>query len=789
MMTMTTSQKLAPLIFAKSHGNPFHTVQLLSPLLQQQHYHHNNDNNNKTMLLSSSSVAPPSQDVAPVRDEDDVARLTPTLNGPAVDGCSDEDNIFQIAQAVGTIEELIFQKLSMLPPLVQKVLKDAACMGDCINHQALCTVSEESTFSVEASLKTALSEGFLVYEPKLGHYRFAHDIFRQAALAMVQDVNAKSFTIGYLLWTKATPSFLNTEMFVVVNLLNHGTKMMTNQAERNKAAAINLDAGLKAVSLAAFPDACRYFQAGIDFLHGGNYWVEEYHLSLSLYSAAADAELCNQNFDRVHELVHHVVEHAHTVHDKLRAYVTLINSLGQRGKMDAAIQLGVDVSNELVKPLPPKVTGMSFLMEIIKTRIALQGCSNTSLSALPLMQDEDRIATMYLLTNLVTYTFQAASNYCPLIGARIVRMSLKYGMHKWCALGYVTFGFVMCALNRQEGYKLGTLALRMVERHRAKELLPRVYMYFYGLIHHWKRPLWESFKPLEFAVKVGMEIGDVENAVIAYTFLAGHYLYQGKPLAMVETILQEAGRIMRLFRQDNMIQATLPIQQYLHNLTGRAPLPHLLAGDMTPLYETFVEGDSLLIPYTHYCLGAELAYMFGDVHRAAEMIEQKRSLPFEPVTFFYHSRICLKEALICISLVRDYGHQDRRKNLNNAKSLLKQLKAWANDCPENFQHKQHLVEAELKSIGVTASSSNKQKRRVRRLYDVSIEEAVKTGFVEEAALSNELAGDFTCRLHDPELACNYWREAQTWYLLWGATEKAAQLSTTRISYISSSYHI
>ncbi len=75
----------------------------------------------------------------------------------------------------------------------------------------------------------------------------------------------------------------------------------------------------------------------------------------------------------------------------------------------------------------------------------------------------------------------------------------------------------------------------------------------------------------------------------------------------------------------------------------------------------------------------------------------------------------------------------------------------------------------------------KQVRLVRERYDQAIDGAIKTGFVEEAALACEMAGDFMNRCNDHEHARNYWSEAQTWYLEWGATEKATQVSRSRSS--------
>lgn len=385
------SQKLAPIIFAKCHGNPFYAVQLLGPLLSHKSEHNHG-------------------------------------NGKQLTGADAE--IFGISEALGSVDDLICHRISLLPPFVQQVLQSAACIGDSVDHSALCTVFDGNVSAVEHALKNALHKGLLAYESKLGQSRFTHDRFRQAALSTIDDVKAASFRIGFLLWTKSTPLFLSTKMFLVANQLNHGTTIMTDQAQRYGAAAFNLEAGVKAISLAAFPDASRFLQAGIDFLVGGDFWKDEYSLALNLFSVAADAQLCNQVFSKVDELVHQVLENARTVKDKLRAYAALINSLGQRGNIDAAIEVGIEVSKQLGDPLPAKVNDFSILFEILKTKISLRGRSDLALLTLPSLQDEDRIAGMYILTNLVTYTFQVASSYCPVIGARIVRLCLRNGTHK-----------------------------------------------------------------------------------------------------------------------------------------------------------------------------------------------------------------------------------------------------------------------------------------------------------------------------------------------------------------------
>lgn len=734
------SLKLGPIVFVLSEGNPFHVVQLLSPLLTSDTPH------------------------------DDAELLQRLLNG---------EDIFEIAEADETVDELLRQRFLLLPQDAQHLLQVAACIGDSIDHPALYTVFEGDVTTVEDALQVSADKGFLVFEPRHCLCRFTHDRVRQVVLSVIDDVKALSFDIGYKLWTKSSPMFLTNKMFVVANLLNHGTDLLQGQAERYKAAAINLEAGSNAVSLSAFQDAARFLNAGIDFLRCGEHWKDEYELSLNLISAAAEAHLCNQRYDLIQPLVHEILEQARCVKDKLRAYVVQINSLGQRCNMEAATRVGVDVMRQLGEPLPQSVSTTTILLEIAKTRIALRGRSNDTLLALPPMRDQNKLACTYVLTNLMPYAFQASSNFVVVIAARLVRLCLKYGMNKWSANGFSAFAFVICPVNRKEGYRLGELALQIVERYGARELLPRIYVNFYGLVHHWRYPLEGCLEHLEVASKVGMEVGDVEHATLAFTTLGTYSLYHGKPLEQVQTILDEAILRMRILQQDGLIAILEQSRQFVNLLMGNIPLTSYLTGEALPFSESSPDIDSKLIPYGHYFFMAELAYMFGDLDLASQMLERNRGLQFEPLASYLYIKMRFLEALICTGLVRN-GLPGRKRNISIAKRDLKLLKAWAVDCPQNFLHKQQLVEAELESLRIT-SNDRKGQCRVQKLYELAAKGSLDHGFLQEAAMANELAGNFMSNLNESSVATELWGEAHALYLQWGAAAKANHLSSTCIN--------
>jgi len=181
-----------------------------------------------------------------------------------------------------TVDEFVRRKLALLPEFLQKLLQVAACIGDDIDVCALAKLFADVKLSqIEFAVQVATAEGHLVYDSRNCISRFSHDRVRQAALSMVDgDRDAMSFSIGYRLWKNASAMFLSEKIFVISNLLNCGitssvrttttTRMMDDQAERYRAASLNLEAGTKAASLAAFPDSCRYLAAGIEFMKGTN---------------------------------------------------------------------------------------------------------------------------------------------------------------------------------------------------------------------------------------------------------------------------------------------------------------------------------------------------------------------------------------------------------------------------------------------------------------------------------------------------------------------------------------
>jgi hypothetical protein len=337
----------------------------------------------------------------------------------------------------------------------------------------------------------------------------------------------------------------------------------------------------------------------------------------------------------------------------------------------------------------------------------------------------------------------------------------------------VTLAWLLCRNDRKEGFRFGQLALSIVEKMRTKEFITRVHEHFYYFVHHWMRPLAESLDPLQAAYKVGISVGDVEFANYAAASRAAHSLFAGMHLTVVEGFYTEVIAQLTRYKQTNSLLLAQPHLQYLHNLTGRAPEPRVLSGLVFAPKDRAAE--NVILQVICCGLGADLALLFGDSDLAQELSEQRRNSKLESFAMYTYALDSFVDGLIAGSKAR-FRNRCNRRNVKDLRKSVQNLSRWAKDCPQNFLHKEKLLEAELRSL----KSSETVCMHVLALYEESIREGLRHGFYQDAARASELAGDYLERQQDHIRAEEFWSQACGFYQEWGASAKAAHLRNRMI---------
>ena len=80
---------------------------------------------------------------------------------------------------------------------------------------------------------------------------------------------------------------------------------------------------------------------------------------------------------------------------------------------------------------------------------------------------------------------------------------------------------------------------------------------------------------------------------------------------------------------------------------------------------------------------------------------------------------------------------------------------------------------------------SKNQRKVKSCYDAAISAACRAEFRQDAALGNELAGEYMRGVGDEVWPSHYFSAAHSLYADWGAFAKANHLLNSKESYIRS----
>jgi predicted ATPase len=112
-----------------------------------------------------------------------------------------------------------------------------------------------------------------------------HDHIQQAAYSLMADARkiTSHYRIGQLLLQNSAAEERGRKIFDIVDHLNLGKDIVSQPAERTRLAGLNLTAGTKAKTSAAYQAAFSYLRSGIGLLHD-RAWQDDYDLTLQLYT-------------------------------------------------------------------------------------------------------------------------------------------------------------------------------------------------------------------------------------------------------------------------------------------------------------------------------------------------------------------------------------------------------------------------------------------------------------------------------------------------------------------------
>ncbi|MEI6445900.1 MAG: AAA family ATPase, partial [Nostocales cyanobacterium ELA583] len=672
-------------------------------------------------------------------------------------------------------------QLQKLPEHTQDILKIAACIGNQFDLSTLSIVCEKSPIQIAAQLWDALQEELIIpqnesykfftnkelevdiFDSNLTvKYKFLHDRVQQAAYSFIADIDksATHLKIGQLLLKNTNVAECEEKIFEIVNQLNIGINLITNQLEKYELAKLNLLAGCKAKSSTAYEAAIRYLKAGLELLAADS-WEYEYELTLNLYTEIVEAEYLNINFKQAEIYIEVVKQNATNLIDQVKVYEAQIQIYLSQLQLQRAIDTGLNLVNLLgvdLERTPPPNLNVDDLIN------------------LPEMIAADKIAVMRILTNLTAASYFVDPELFPAIIFTMINLSVKYGNSKFSASGYVNYGVILCGFfaDIETGYRYGELALSILDKFDGRTIKCRVILMWASNILFWKKHLQTVVVSLQESLQSGIETGDLEHSGYSSAMYNINMIFKGENLSYVFEQLKTHILLMYSLKQEGTVLLHKVWYQLVFNFAEINETKQIFEGDLfneSQLLPILIESKASTVLFSLYLAKTIFYYFSGFTSIAVDNAIQGEAylecvvgqVTTSQYNFYYS-----------LSLLAEYSYQSisgQKQYLEQVLFNQEKMKNWAVHAPMNFQHKYDLIAAE--TARVLGNSW-----QAMELYDKAIAGAKENKYLHEEALANELAAKFYLSFDKEKIAKTYLIDAYYCYANWGTKAKIVNLETT-----------
>lgn len=705
----------------------------------------------------------------------------------------------QNSEMTDNVVDLMVGKIRQMPRETQSVLKMAACIGNRFDLKTLAIVNGKPANQTIQDLWPAIKEDLIfstsdlevaatVFETDVLNamlkteqgnpiLRFKHDRVQQAAYLLIQGKQKKivHLKIGRLISESLESGELNEKIFSVVHHLNYASELITDEQERKNLARLNLTAGIKAKSSAAYEPALKYLEAGVSLLNEQS-WQDHYELTFNLHKHMAEAQYLNQSFEKSEQLAALVLTRAGTDIEKAEVYRMLIVQYTLRANYVEAYAVGRKALWLLGIRIPEK--GQTDIRPMLDKHVAqiMEKIGSRPIASLveaPGLTVPDKIIAAKLLSDMLPLGFFLDLNLFSYLTITLVELSLQYGYVPDCSYGFACFGRLLITRGEyKRGYEFGLLGMQLSEKFNDLGQKCRCHNSFANFVMLWQRHIrWTNTLNTE-AYQAGLQSGEFQFAGYSVCNILFNLFYEGHNLEKILSLCAQYEPFVLTTRNHIARGGIAVVRWTLLNLI-HPPEGEFGSIDTAFKLDTHFKKkqyikSNFMVACHYQTYIAQLFYHYGKpeqalphIQNAAETLDYVAGSVITAKHNFYYSLIL---SALCDTANADTRNTYRKQLVQNQQ----QMEIWSNICEANFLHKYLLIAAETARI-----SNNDCDATI--LYDRAVETAQKNGFIHDEALANELAAKFWLQKGHEAFATTYMRKAVYAYRIWGADGKVQHL--------------
>ena len=678
----------------------------------------------------------------------------------------------QLTAVADNVADLLAGEIGQLPADTAALLELAAFVGNEFDIATLAVVSEQSEAVVSRQLAPAIAAHLL--NTSGAQIAFMHDRVQQAAYALAdqREQQQTHLRVGRLLLAADPKDRTQPRFFAVVDHFNSGEALLRPGKQRTKLARLNLEAGILARDAGAFVTAADYFQAGLRCLPK-NGWRAHHALAFELHKRAAEAAFVNRQVGASEELIDQALAHTDDAAQRADLYTIRIAQLTMQARYAEAKQAGRQALELLGAPLPqqdlPAV--LAELLQRLSNQLGKRPIGY--LLEAPEVQRPEIRAAARVVASMVPACFFTDDMLWTVGVAQATLFALEHGAAVEFAYPLVGVSLVLSAMTGQHelGFEFGETAQRLCEKYGDRLQAAKVAEPFACHVFAWARPVREAEPLIRDGYQAALESGEVAYAGYMLSTRLSNMLYWVDDLGELQQAVETSLAYNR--KTENALGFYLAsAYQFFLRRMGRQTA-ELISFDGVVLDEaSFIEiCESQQIEFAlceFYVLRARARYLQGEMAAALTDLDQARARIAAITGMLSNADLNLFHSLALCATCRALPQAQREPYLQQLEANQQLLESWAASCPENFEGRYLLVQAELARLAG-------QNWEAMELYDRATRSARDNAFIQLEALANQLAGRFWLGHGKQQLAAHSLAKSCRLYKRWGAETPAAEM--------------
>lgn len=687
------------------------------------------------------------------------------------------------------IADILSNKLNELTPESQFQMQIAACIGASFSLNTLSTVSEKNRNEVLHALLEPIKSGLIApsdyrfrYLPVLLEdtaydpvFVFCHDRIQQSAYDRLNE-SEKQIThsrIAQLLSETLSDEEKKERLFELVNHLNNGNEPVAAE-ERHKLMILNYQAGLRSMLSVANIQAVHFLQQAYMLLPPDAHNVD-YHEWLRISEKLAEAASYAGKADLMEWHSDMIAKYALTASDKMKMYESRITYYFNNMAHSKSADIAIEALQLLGVKFPAKVSKLTIILEVIKTKMVLTSGKIKKISEFPHMSKPDQLQIMRVSRAALPAFLSARTELYPLLICDMVRRSVKHGNCAPSIAAYGSYSIVVAGILGEIDSGT-TIALKMKElvgqfnESVYKATAEFIYNFF---ILHWKKPLRNAVSGLKNGYVSGLLSGNTQEGVYCF-YIQQYFGYS------LDNKLKDAregfSQVIDVCRQHHQTGIQKYAEMYLASVCTFE--------NEKGFQSDFEYAGFNLSEYIEHCdknkdsigLGAfylEWAYrelLFGRLESARGWIDKfhanRETMNGTPLfaTFIFVQSLVL-------TLQGGVHSKKEKADEKILKANLALYKKWSGFAPENYAHRYQLMLA-------VAHWRKKQMLEAEKHFELAIESGVRSEMLRELAYTYEIAAEFFNSHGNHVQAERMQHQAWMNYSSWGALSKTNQIASS-----------